>query len=179
MTVDRTPRWAWAWPVLAWVVLASTTVLTVGGVLAAVADVVLVATVFAAVYHAEVVAHRTGEPFGTLVLAVAVTVIVCWPLMSERSHSNGGALDSAERPCGITLTSTLASLQSSRASTLTTKSWFTCAPFAGSMMATPGAASSSMHPNADGLGPPGHAPMVPFTISYEFWVTRSQRSPAR
>ena len=35
----------------------------------------LIATVFAAVYHAEVVAHRTGEPFGTLVLAVAVTVI--------------------------------------------------------------------------------------------------------
>jgi hypothetical protein len=29
----------------------------------------------AAVYHAEVVAHRVGEPFGTLVLAVAVTVI--------------------------------------------------------------------------------------------------------
>ena len=28
-----------------------------------------------AVYHAEVVAHRVGEPFGTLVLAVAVTVI--------------------------------------------------------------------------------------------------------
>jgi Ca2+:H+ antiporter len=27
------------------------------------------------VYHAEVVAHRVGEPFGTLVLAVAVTVI--------------------------------------------------------------------------------------------------------
>jgi Ca2+:H+ antiporter len=31
--------------------------------------------VFAAVYHAEVVAHRVGEPFGTLVLALAVTVI--------------------------------------------------------------------------------------------------------
>ncbi len=30
---------------------------------------------FAAVYHAEVVAHRVGEPFGTLVLAVAVAVI--------------------------------------------------------------------------------------------------------
>ena len=30
---------------------------------------------FAAVYHAEVVAHRVGEPFGTLVLALAVTVI--------------------------------------------------------------------------------------------------------
>jgi len=35
----------------------------------------LVATVFAAVYHAEVVAHRIGEPFGTLVLALAVTII--------------------------------------------------------------------------------------------------------
>jgi len=36
---------------------------------------VLIATVFAAVYHAEVIAHRVGEPFGTLVLAIAVTVI--------------------------------------------------------------------------------------------------------
>ncbi|MDX2155829.1 MAG: ionic transporter y4hA [Hyphomicrobiaceae bacterium] len=35
----------------------------------------LFATVFAAVHHAEVVAHRVGEPFGTLVLAVAVTVV--------------------------------------------------------------------------------------------------------
>ena len=35
----------------------------------------MIATVFAAVYHAEVVAHRTGEPFGTLILAAAVTVI--------------------------------------------------------------------------------------------------------
>ena len=43
--------------------------------MAAAAGAVLIATVFAAVYHAEVVAHRTGEPFGTLVLALAVTVI--------------------------------------------------------------------------------------------------------
>ncbi|MCA0300915.1 MAG: ionic transporter y4hA [Proteobacteria bacterium] len=37
--------------------------------------VVLMATVFACVYHADVIAHRTGEPYGTLVLTVAVTVI--------------------------------------------------------------------------------------------------------
>jgi Ca2+:H+ antiporter len=37
--------------------------------------VVLAAAVLAAVHHAEVVAHRVGEPFGSLVLAVAVTVI--------------------------------------------------------------------------------------------------------
>ena len=35
----------------------------------------LIASVLAAVHHAEVVAHRTGEPLGTLVLALAVTVI--------------------------------------------------------------------------------------------------------
>lgn len=37
--------------------------------------VVLAGAVLAAVHHAEVVAHRVGEPFGSLVLAVAVTVI--------------------------------------------------------------------------------------------------------
>jgi Ca2+:H+ antiporter len=37
--------------------------------------VVLVAAVLAAVHHAEVVAHRVGDPLGSLVLAVAVTVI--------------------------------------------------------------------------------------------------------
>jgi len=35
----------------------------------------LIGVVIAAVHHAEVVSHRVGEPFGTLVLAVAVTVI--------------------------------------------------------------------------------------------------------
>ena len=35
----------------------------------------LIASVLTAVHHAEVVAHRTGEPFGTLILAIAVTVI--------------------------------------------------------------------------------------------------------
>lgn len=35
----------------------------------------LLGSVLAAVHHAEVVAHRVGEPYGTLVLAVAITVI--------------------------------------------------------------------------------------------------------
>ncbi len=41
----------------------------------AVLAVVMVAAVLAAVHHAEVVAHRVGEPYGSLVLAVAVTII--------------------------------------------------------------------------------------------------------
>ncbi|MDR0958956.1 MAG: ionic transporter y4hA [Propionibacteriaceae bacterium] len=37
--------------------------------------ILLVASVLAAVQHAEVVAHRVGEPFGSLILAIAVTII--------------------------------------------------------------------------------------------------------
>ncbi|MER5387823.1 ionic transporter y4hA [Saccharopolyspora sp. NPDC002686] len=37
--------------------------------------VLLAGAVLTAVHHAEVVAHKVGEPFGSLVLAVAVTVI--------------------------------------------------------------------------------------------------------
>lgn len=76
VTAGRMPLWAWMWPALGWSLLAATFVggLGGGGVIAAEA-VLLIGTVFAAVYHAEVVAHRVGEPFGTLVLALAVTVI--------------------------------------------------------------------------------------------------------
>jgi Ca2+:H+ antiporter len=45
-----------------------------GGVVVGLAALLLAATVFA-VHHAEVVALRVGEPFGSLVLAMAVTVI--------------------------------------------------------------------------------------------------------
>jgi Ca2+:H+ antiporter len=47
----------------------------VGPLLAVLCAAGLIGAVLAAVHHAEVVAHRVGEPFGTLVLAVAVTVI--------------------------------------------------------------------------------------------------------
>jgi Ca2+:H+ antiporter len=49
--------------------------LPVGALLGAACSLVLVGAVVAAVHHAEVVAHRVGEPFGTLVLALAVTAI--------------------------------------------------------------------------------------------------------
>ena len=69
------PWWAWTWPSIAWVLLLVTAFIGADGFIAAKAGIVLIATVFAAVYHAEVIALRTGEPFGTLVLALAVTVI--------------------------------------------------------------------------------------------------------
>ena len=47
----------------------------VGPLLASIAGLALIASVLASVHHAEVVAHRVGEPFVTLILAIAVTVI--------------------------------------------------------------------------------------------------------
>lgn len=37
--------------------------------------VVLICSVLSAVHHAEVIAHKVGEPYGTLILALAITVI--------------------------------------------------------------------------------------------------------
>lgn len=71
----RTPWWSWTWPALGLLILILHFGVGPGVVLHAAEAFVLVATVFAAVFHAEVVALRVGEPFGTMVLALAVTTI--------------------------------------------------------------------------------------------------------
>ena len=67
--------WTWLIPAISVAVLGGALVAGVGPWLAVLCAAVLIGAVIAAVHHAEVVAHRVGEPFGTLVLAVAVTVI--------------------------------------------------------------------------------------------------------
>ncbi|QLL09699.1 calcium:proton antiporter [Mycobacterium vicinigordonae] len=62
-------------PVIAVISLAFTWGEDIGLVVGAIEAVLLAGAVLAAVHHAEVVAHRVGEPLGSLVLAVAVTVI--------------------------------------------------------------------------------------------------------
>src|ERR1700693_985094 len=76
------PRSAWIFPALAVLLFAAATGLGVtftptasGLMFAAVLLVILFGTVFAAVHHAEVIAERVGEPFGTLLLTLAVTII--------------------------------------------------------------------------------------------------------
>lgn len=68
-------KWSTVMPVVALLTLGLTWGRDLGPVLVGLVAVVLTAAVLAAVHHAEVVAHRVGEPFGSLVLAVAVTVI--------------------------------------------------------------------------------------------------------
>ncbi|CAL9595866.1 ionic transporter y4hA [Streptomyces sp. Tu 3180] len=70
-----TAQWTTLVPPLAVVLLVLTWGRDLPGPAVAVSTLVLAGAVLAAVHHAEVVAHRVGEPFGSLVLAVAVTVI--------------------------------------------------------------------------------------------------------
>jgi Ca2+:H+ antiporter len=99
--------WPVAFPVAALVAL----VFTWGRDLAPVAvigtTVLLAAAVLAAVHHAEVVAHRVGEPFGSLILAVAVTVIevalIVTIMISAGGESSSLARDTVFAAVMITL----------------------------------------------------------------------------
>jgi Ca2+:H+ antiporter len=68
-------RWTTAVPLVAVVALLLSWGRNLPGWAVAVVALCLAGAVLAAVHHAEVVAHRVGEPFGSLVLAVAVTLI--------------------------------------------------------------------------------------------------------
>jgi Ca2+:H+ antiporter len=70
------PLWTILAPVIAGIVLGAAGFgLGSGGIFVGIIALALAGSVFAAVHHAEVVAHRVGEPYGTLVLALAVTLI--------------------------------------------------------------------------------------------------------
>ena len=67
------PIWSMALPLVAWALFfmgikGSVLLQILGGVF-------LIGSVLSAVYHAEVVAHKVGEPFGTIILALAITII--------------------------------------------------------------------------------------------------------
>jgi Ca2+:H+ antiporter len=67
--------WSKLIPVLGALVMGGAIMLHMNAVIAGICMLTLMGTVICAVHHAEVVAHRVGEPFGTLVLALAVTII--------------------------------------------------------------------------------------------------------
>ena len=71
----RMPLWTLIVPLVSLPLAAAALVWPPGAVLAAVCAIALCVSVVASVHHAEVVAHRVGEPFGTLILAISVTVI--------------------------------------------------------------------------------------------------------
>ncbi|MGV8910950.1 MAG: calcium:proton antiporter, partial [Propionicimonas sp.] len=74
-SIRRWLHWTLSVPAIAVVLLAFTWGSEPGPVMLVIDGIFLVGSVLAAVHHAEVVAHKVGEPYGSLVLAVAVTVI--------------------------------------------------------------------------------------------------------
>jgi Ca2+:H+ antiporter len=68
------PYWSIAAPAAGWLMLAGT-MAGWGGLFLLLVGAALMGCVLAAVHHAEVIAHRVGEPYGTLLLAFAITVI--------------------------------------------------------------------------------------------------------
>lgn len=79
-----------ATPLVALVTLAVALAFPPGPAFGSVLALVLIAAVGSAVHHAETVAHRVGEPYGTLVLALAVTVIEVAMIVSLMSAAEGG-----------------------------------------------------------------------------------------
>src|SRR3569623_2509879 len=87
------PHWSWITPALAGMLLAAVfaSALSGGaGSVSVLAALLLGATIFASVHHAEVLAVRVGEPFGSIVLAVAVTVIEVALIVSIMLSDAGG-----------------------------------------------------------------------------------------
>ena len=54
--------------------------------------VLLFGSVLAAVHHAEVVAHKVGEPYGTIILAICITILEVGLIISFMLSGSQGAL---------------------------------------------------------------------------------------
>lgn len=81
-------HWTWLTPAVAWVLI----VVSFGATLPTLPlSIVLIGTVLAAVHHAELIAHRVGEPFGTFLLAVAVTIIELGLIVTLMAAADQGA----------------------------------------------------------------------------------------
>jgi Ca2+:H+ antiporter len=84
------PLWTLVAPVAACVLLAAVWGRPLGGLVAFGVAAAMIASVMAAVQHAETVAHRVGEPFGALILALAVTVIEVSLIVSLKLFGGDG-----------------------------------------------------------------------------------------
>jgi len=91
---DAIPIWGWAAPTVASLLL----ILKISGIVPSEAGLVLMfaglllgGVVFAAVHHAEILALRLGEPFGSILLAIAVTVIEVALIVSIMLSGSAGS----------------------------------------------------------------------------------------
>ena len=99
------PVWTLALPILG--ALAVSAGISGGLPVTIVLGLLLAGAIMAAVFHAEVLAHYLGEPFGTLVLALAVTIIetslIVSIMLSEGSQAQALARDTLIAAIMITI----------------------------------------------------------------------------
>jgi Ca2+:H+ antiporter len=67
-------QWTTIIPMLAWALFFSGLIYS-SDFFQIIASVLLILSVMSAVHHSEIIAHRVGEPYGTIILAVAITII--------------------------------------------------------------------------------------------------------
>ncbi len=67
-------QWTIILPLLAWALFFSGTI-SQSSILQVFASLLLICSVMSAVHHSEIIAERVGEPYGTIILAVSITVI--------------------------------------------------------------------------------------------------------
>nr|WP_323136867.1 hypothetical protein [Chryseobacterium sp. MMS21-Ot14] len=80
--------WTIVVPVLSWLLYFGSFIFS-SGYYSILLAVLLLGSVITAVYHSEVLAHRLGEPFGTLLLAFAITVIEVGLIISIMMGAKG------------------------------------------------------------------------------------------
>jgi Ca2+:H+ antiporter len=91
---NRVPWWCWAAPLLAAALVAAKLTHLVepdGLVFVVLAVALLGGAVFAAVHHAEVLAVRIGEPFGSILLALAITTLEAGLIISVMASGASGS----------------------------------------------------------------------------------------
>ncbi len=84
-------RWAVVLPIVGIAVLPASWGRDLGVLTLTMVSLILMGAVLAAVHHAEVIAHRVGEPFGSLVLALSVTVIEAGLILTLMTSGGSGA----------------------------------------------------------------------------------------
>ena len=89
-------QWTLIFPILAWA-LFFTGLVANSGFFQILASILLILSVMSAVHHSEIIAERVGEPFGTIILAISITVIevsiIVSLMMSEGSAAASLARD--------------------------------------------------------------------------------------
>lgn len=67
-------------------------VLGTNGITQSIGAVFLFASVLSAVHHAEIIAHKVGEPYGTIILAICITILEVGLIISFMLSGGEGAM---------------------------------------------------------------------------------------